>query len=76
MDSDEEEMDSDEEEMDSDEEEEYELQEAKKKAAKKARNLKGGDAKIKESLAFENVDIVTDNQIINEVLKRVIRRII
>ena len=65
-----------EEEMDSDEEEEYELQEAKKKAAKKARNLKGGDAKIKESLAFENVDIVTDNQIINEVLKRVIRRII
>ena len=72
----EEEMDSDEEEMDSDEEEEYELQEAKKKAAKKARNLEGGDAKIEESLAFENVDIVTDNQIINEVLKRVIRRII
>jgi len=78
MDSDEEEMDSDEEEMDSDEEEmeEYELQEAKKKAVKKARNLKGGDAKIKESLAFENIDIVTNNQIINDVLKRVIRRIL
>ena len=76
MDSDEEEMDSDEEEMDSDEEEEYELQEAKKKAAKKARNLEGGDAKIEESLAFKNIDVVTDNQIINEVLKRVIRRII
>jgi len=74
----EEEMDSDEEEMDSDEEEmeEYELQEAKKKAVKKARNLKGGDAKIKESLAFENIDIVTNNQIINDVLKRVIRRIL
>lgn len=78
----EEEMDSDEEmpeeEVESEEEseEEYELQEAKKKAAKKARNLEGGDAKMEESLAFENIDVVTDNQIINEVLKRVIRRII
>jgi hypothetical protein len=57
--------------------EEYELQEAKKKAAKKAHNLKGGDAKkMKESLAFDNVDLVTDDEIINEVLKRVIRRIV
>lgn len=78
----EEDMDSDEEmpeeEVESEEEseEEYELEEAKKKAAKKARNLEGGDAKMEESLAFENIDVVTDNQIINEVLKRVIRRII
>ena len=58
--------------------EEYEeLQEAKKKADKKARNLKGGDAKkMKESLAFDNVDLVTDDEIINEVLKRVIRRLV
>jgi hypothetical protein len=77
----EEEMDSEEEgeeeEEEEDQMEEYELQEAKKKAAKKARNLEGGDAKkLKESLAFSNVDIVTDEQIINEVLKRVIRRIL
>ena len=63
------------------EEQEEELQEAKKnamKAAKKTRNLKGGDAKkkMKESLAFDNVDLVTDDEIINEVLKRVIRRIV
>jgi len=63
------------------EEEEQELQEAKKKAmkaAKKTRNLEGGDAKkkMKESLAFDNVDLVTDDEIINEVLKRVIRRIV
>jgi hypothetical protein len=75
----------DEEEMDMEEEgeeEEEELQEAKhdkkdKKAAKKAHNLKGGDQnKMKESLAFDNVDLVTDDEIINEVLKRVIRRIV
>jgi len=81
MTSDEEGMDmEDEGDMDMEEEdqmEEYELQEAKKKAAKKARNLEGGDAKkLKESLAFSNVDLVTDQQIINEVLKRVIRRIL
>lgn len=63
------------------EEEEQELQEAKKKAMKadkKTRNLEGGDAKkkMKESLAFDNVDLVTDDEIINEVLKRVIRRIV
>ena len=63
------------------EEQEEELQEAKKnamKAAKKTRNLEGGDAKkkMKESLAFDNVDLVTDDEIINEVLKRVIRRIV
>jgi hypothetical protein len=85
MDSDEEipeeDMDSDEEmpeeEVESEEEseEEQELQEIKK-AVKKARNLEGGDAKIKESLAFKNIDVVTDNQIINEVLKRVIRRLV
>lgn len=63
---------------DEEEMEEYEeLQEAKKKADKKARNLKGGDAKkMKESLAFDNVDLVTDDEIINEVLKRVIRRLV
>jgi hypothetical protein len=63
------------------EEEEEELQEAKKKAMKadkKTRNLEGGDAKkkMKESLAFDNVDLVTDDEVINEVLKRVIRRIV
>ena len=65
-------------EAEEEEEEEEELQEAKKmKAAKKARNLKGGDAKkMKESLAFDNVDLVTDDEIINEVLKRVIRRLV
>jgi hypothetical protein len=76
-------MEDEEEEMDMEEEgEEEELQEAKhdkkdKKAAKKAHNLKGGDQKkMKESLAFDNVDLVTDDEIINEVLKRVIRRIV
>jgi hypothetical protein len=60
------------------EEEEEELQEAKKKkAVKKARNLEGGDAKkMKESLAFNNVDLVTDDEIVNEVLRRVIRKIV
>ncbi len=76
------EMDMEEEESDEEEEEEQELQEAKKKAMKadkkKTRNLEGGDAKkkMKESLAFDNVDLVTDDEIINEVLKRVIRRIV
>ena len=74
----EEEEEGEEEEEEEEEMEEYEeLQEAKKKAAKKARNLKGGDAKkMKESLAFNNVDLVTDDEIINEVLKRVIRRLV
>jgi len=60
------------------EEEEEELQEAKKlKATKKARSTRGGDQKpMKESLAFGNVDLVTDDEIINEVLKRVIRRLV
>lgn len=76
------EMDMEEEESDEEQEEEQELQEAKKKAMKadkkKTRNLEGGDAKkkMKESLAFDNVDLVTDDEIINEVLKRVIRRIV
>lgn len=71
-----------EEEMDmEDEGEEEELQEAKhdksKKDAKKALKPKGGDAKkMKEALSFDNVDLVTDDEIINEVLKRVIRRIV
>jgi len=74
-------MDVEEEESDEEQEEEQELQEAKNKAMKadkKTRNLKGGDAKknMKESLAFDNVDLVTDDEIINEVLKRVIRRIV
>lgn len=80
--SDDEEVDmDDEEEMDMEEEEE-ELQEAKhdkkdKKDAKKALKPKGGDAKkMKEALSFDNVDLVTDDEIINEVLKRVIRRIV
>ena len=75
---DEEEGEEEEEEAEEEEMEEYEeLQEAKKKADKKARNLKGGDAKkMKESLAFDNVDLVTDDEIINEVLKRVIRRLV
>lgn len=78
----EEELDMEEEdEAEMEEEEEQELQEAKKKAMKadkKTRNLEGGDAKkkMKESLAFDNVDLVTDDEIINEVLKRVIRRIV
>ena len=74
MDSDEE-MPEEEVESEEESEEEQELQEIKK-AVKKARNLEGGDAKIKESLAFKNIDVVTDNQIINEVLKRVIRRLV
>jgi hypothetical protein len=79
---DEEELDMEEEdEGEEEQEEEQELQEAKKKAMKadkKTRNLEGGDAKkkMKESLAFDNVDLVTDDEIINEVLKRVIRRIV
>jgi hypothetical protein len=73
---DEEEEEEEEDEME--EEEEEELQEAKKlKATKKARSTRGGDQKpMKESLAFGNVDLVTDDEIINEVLKRVIRRLI
>ena len=76
---------SDEDEMDMEdegEEEEEELQEAKhdkkdKKDTKKALKPKGGDAKkMKEALSFDNVDLVTDDEIINEVLKRVIRRIV
>ncbi len=82
--SDEEEMeDEGEEELDmEDEGEEEELQEAKhdkkdKKDAKKALKPKGGDAKkMKEALSFDNIDLVTDDEIINEVLKRVIRRIV
>jgi hypothetical protein len=45
------------------------------KVNKKARNTGGGDAKMKESLTFKDVDLVTDDQIVNEVLKRVIRRL-
>ena len=54
-----------------------ELDEAKKvkKPAKEIRNPKGGDQKMKESLAFNDVDLVTDDEIVNEVLKRVIRRL-
>jgi hypothetical protein len=82
--SDEEEVDMEDEEGEEEEGEmEDELQEAKhdkkdKKATKKTHNLKGGDLKhkMKESLAFDNVDLVTDDEIINEVLKRVIRRIV
>lgn len=70
-----------EEELDMEDEEE-ELQEAKhdkkdKKDTKKALKPKGGDAKkMKEALSFDNIDLVTDDEIINEVLKRVIRRIV
>ena len=58
------------------EEEEPELQESRVKKAV-ARNLKGGDKRnIKESVAFKNVDLITDDEVINEVLKRVIRRLV
>lgn len=46
------------------------------KAAKKIRNTGGGDAKMKESLVFQNVDLVTDDDIVNEILKRVIRKLV
>ena len=57
-------------------EEEPELQESRFKKAV-ARNLKGGDKRnIKESVAFKNVDLITDDEVINEVLRRVIRRLV
>lgn len=47
-----------------------------RRAAQKIRNTGGGDAKMKESLVFENVDLVTDDDIVNEILKRVIRKLV
>ena len=60
-----------------DEEELKELDEARnRRTAQRIRNTGGGDAKMKESLVFENVDLVTDDDIVNEILKRVIRKLV
>jgi hypothetical protein len=60
-----------------DEEEPKELDEARnRRTAQRIRNTGGGDAKMKESLVFENVDLVTDDDIVNEILKRVIRKLV
>lgn len=54
-----------------------ELDEARnRRTAQRIRNTGGGDAKMKESLVFENVDLVTDDDIVNEILKRVIRKLV
>ena len=47
-----------------------------RRTAQRIRNTGGGDAKMKESLVFENVDLVTDDDIVNEILKRVIRKLV
>ena len=60
-----------------DEEPTKELDETRnRRTAQRIRNTGGGDAKMKESLVFENVDLVTDDDIVNEILKRVIRKLV